>query len=476
MTDDAELLRRYALDRSEDAFRELVRRNLGLVYHAALRQCGDPHQAEDVAQAVFTDLARKAHRLSSRPVLAGWLHTSARYASLRVLRAEGRRRARELKAHAMGDLDQAGGTADSWERLRPVLDDALQALGERDREAVLLRFFGGRAFAEIGAALSLSEDAARMRVERALERMRAALGRRGVTSTAAALAAELAAHAAQAAPAGAAAKIAGAALGAGSPAALIAFMSMTKIQVGAAALAAALGAAGLVWQHHSNVRLRSEVAGLRQAAAENARLRAENQRLEKEAAGAAALAEAARPPSAAVTARPAQPAARPSVPLASGLIPVETLGNAGRSTPRAAFATQLWAARTGDVALEASLIALGPDARARLEALAQTLPADVRSEYDTPEKLMAFALAGSPHPVGGMQVMGEVASGPDDVTLQTQWQHVDDSVVHQSEAQMHQDADGWKLVVPIGLVNRAANYLGRTLGAQEAPSVPAQAR
>jgi len=140
---------------------------------------------------------------------------------------------------------------------------------------------------------------------------------------------------------------------------------------------------------------------------------------------------------------------------------VVSLGNAGRATARAAFATQLWAARTGDVALEASTLLLGPDERAKLEALLPILPPDVRAQYGTPEQLMAFALAGSPHPVGGMRVLGETDDGPDDVTLQTQWQHTDDSVVHQSQVAFHQDPDGWKMVVPPALVNRAAAYLGR---------------
>jgi hypothetical protein len=245
-------------------------------------------------------------------------------------------------------------------------------------------------------------------------------------------------------------------------------MSHTRLQACAALAVAALCAAGLFWQHRENVRLKAENAGLRQLAAPGAR-----------------LPGATRPPPAAASGpnapAPAVPSASPrapapgrregaGVPLASGLTPVETLGNAGRATPRAAFATQLWAARTGDIALEASALAFGPEARARLEALLQTLPPEIHNDYDTPEMLMAFMLAGSPHPVGGVQVLSEVADGPNDVTLQTEWQHVDDSIVHQSEANLHQYADGWKLVVPLGLVNRAANYLTRTLSMPAAPN------
>jgi hypothetical protein len=120
----------------------------------------------------------------------------------------------------------------------------------------------------------------------------------------------------------------------------------------------------------------------------------------------------------------------------------------------------------GDIALEASSITFGPDARAKLEALGATLPDAMRAEYDTPEKLMAFMLAGSPHPVGGMDVLGEDDVDANDVTLQTAWQHVDDSLVHHSEVNLEQEADGWKMVVPLALVARASAYLSRTLAAQ----------
>ena len=208
MTDDADLLHRYAEDHDEDAFAELVRRHLGLVYHAARRQTGDSHRAEDVAQAVFADLARKARSLSKHPSLAGWLHTSTRYAAIHALRTERRRQIREQEAHAMNaPLHSSPANEGDWTRLRPVLDDALHALGERDREVVLLRFMESQPFAEIGSKLAMTEDAARMRVDRALDKVRKLLARRGVTSTSTALAMLLADQAAAAVPAGLAAKI-----------------------------------------------------------------------------------------------------------------------------------------------------------------------------------------------------------------------------------------------------------------------------
>jgi RNA polymerase sigma factor (sigma-70 family) len=186
MSTDADLLRRYTEDRSEPAFAEIVQRHLNLVYFAALRQVGgDTHRAQEVAQSVFTDLARKAATLTGRATLTGWLHTSTRFAAAKARRADFSRQQYELEASTMNALLSDPDPAAEWERLRPMIDDALHELDDRDRDAVLLRFFEGRPFADIGAALRLSDDAARMRVERALDKLRAALARRGVTSTSA---------------------------------------------------------------------------------------------------------------------------------------------------------------------------------------------------------------------------------------------------------------------------------------------------
>ncbi len=207
-------MRRYARTRSEDAFAELVRRHVNLVYSAALRQVnGDAHLAQDVAQTVFTDLARKAGSLARRESLTGWLYTSAHYAASKIARTENRRRHREEKF--MRDPIQNSGTGVSpvqsapadWEKIRPALDDAMHELKETDREAILLRYFENRPFAEVGAKLGLNENAARMRVERALEKLRAIFAKRGITA-ATALASVISANAVQMAPAGLAATLA----------------------------------------------------------------------------------------------------------------------------------------------------------------------------------------------------------------------------------------------------------------------------
>jgi len=211
--DDAQLLRSYAREGSEAAFGELVRRHLNVIYSAAFRQVGgDAQRAEEVVQDVFAAMARNANALAARPVLINWLYTATRYTAAKVVRGEYRRRAREREAHMMGQdgTPQPGGA--DWERVRPILDEAIGGLDEPDRSAVLLRFFQVKGFAEIGQMLGINEDAARKRVGRALEKLRKRLDRLGVSSTAAVLAVALTENAAGAAPAGLATSVTGKAL------------------------------------------------------------------------------------------------------------------------------------------------------------------------------------------------------------------------------------------------------------------------
>lgn len=255
MQEDAELLRRYVRERSQVAFAELVRRHLNLVYSVALRQvAGDVHLAEDVAQQVFAALARKAATLVDRPTLSGWLYRSTHFAASDVVRVERRRRAREQEAQTMHmqetshPLQPPSTGADiDWEKIRPIIDAAIAGLDERDRDAVSLRFFDGCSFSDVGARLRLTENAARMRVERALDKLHATLSRQGVTSTASALGLALVNQATVGVPAGLAASIAGAALTGttAGTAGVLAFISTSKIVagLGAGVTAAALGVA-----------------------------------------------------------------------------------------------------------------------------------------------------------------------------------------------------------------------------------------
>ncbi len=211
MIDDGALLRQYLEERSEEAFTELVRRHLSVVYFAALRRVGgDRHLADDVAQSVFADLAKKAATLKDRPVLVGWLYTSTRFAAAQAVRTEQRRRTHEQEAQTMQELHSTPEA--NWEQLRPVIDGAMDDLNEQEREIVLLRFFERLPLAEVGARFSISTDAARMRVDRALDKLRGLLARRGVASTSTALGAVVATQSGLAAPAGLVAQIAGSVL------------------------------------------------------------------------------------------------------------------------------------------------------------------------------------------------------------------------------------------------------------------------
>jgi RNA polymerase sigma factor (sigma-70 family) len=275
MTPDCELLRRYAGTQSEEAFAELVRRHVNLVYSAALRQVnGDAHLAQDVAQIVFTDLARKAASLSRRSALTGWLYTSAHFAAAKIVRTENRRRDREEKFMREPISETAPET--DWEKFHPVLDQAMHELKETDREAILLRYFENRPLAEIGARCGLNENAARMRVERALEKLRAVFLQRGIAATTA-LASVISANAVQIAPAGLAATLTNASLaGAGTGTlTLLKLMTATKLKLGISALVIAGATTALVVQHQAQIKLREENQSLRQ---QMAKLQTENER------------------------------------------------------------------------------------------------------------------------------------------------------------------------------------------------------
>lgn len=205
---DRELLQAWGLDGSEPAFTELVNRYVSLVYAAARRQAGDPQMAEDVTQAVFLVLAQKAASLRSNVVLAGWLFRTTRFVAARALRAEMRRRHREQEAAAMNPETHLPDSHEAtWMQVAPFLDEALAALPETDRNAVLLRFFQTKPMRAVGEHLGVSEDAAKKRINRALDKLRTFFSRRGMTITSAALLTIMAREAAQAAPAGLAIRI-----------------------------------------------------------------------------------------------------------------------------------------------------------------------------------------------------------------------------------------------------------------------------
>jgi uncharacterized protein (TIGR03435 family) len=253
MPDDMELVRQYARHASEEAFAALVSRHVNLVYSVALRQVRDPHLAEEITQAVFILLARKADSLNPKTVLPGWLCRTAHYTSANALTIQRRRQGREQEAYMQSLLNEP--EADAWTQIAPLLDTALAQLGETDHNAIVLRFFEGRNLKQVAAAMGTGEDTARMRIKRAVGKLRKFFTKRGITLSAAIIAGAISAHSVQAAPAGlakttTAVAIAKGAAAGGSTLALIKgalkIMAWTKIKTAVVVGVILLSAAGTI--------------------------------------------------------------------------------------------------------------------------------------------------------------------------------------------------------------------------------------
>ncbi len=296
-----QLLQEYADGHSEEAFTALVSRHVNLVYSAAMRSVNNPTQAEEITQMVFVTLARKSRALRQDTVLSGWLYQTARLTASNFIRAETRRRRREQEARIQSAMNDP--EPEAWTNVGPLLDEAMAQLNERDRDAIVLRFFEGKPLREVGGALGASEDAAKMRVNRALDKLRNFFHRRGITVPEAALAAAISENSLQAAPAGLAASVSAAASGAVQGSALavstlnlmkgaIHIMTPAKISVAVGACAAAIIA--LQYQQVSTQKqavkhLQEQVARQEQAGrarqAELARLQEQNAFYAKTMAG-----------------------------------------------------------------------------------------------------------------------------------------------------------------------------------------------
>jgi RNA polymerase sigma factor (sigma-70 family) len=307
---DLQLLMRYARQKGEDAFAELVRRHLNLVFSAALRQVRFPQLAEEVAQCVFTDLARQAERLAPDTILTAWLYQVTRRTAIDVVRREA---SRQLREQVSVELTAMNATATDWTEVEPLLDEAMHALDDTDRTAVLLRYFENKSFREVGQMLDTTEDAARKRLSRAVERLREFFAKRGVTIGASGLVVAISANAVQTAPVGLAVTISTAAVLAGTTitttatATVTKAIAMTTLQKSLlTATVAVLAGAGIYEARHA-ANARAEVQTLQQQQAEQlsrerdaaasklAALGDENERLKRNTADLLKLrAEAAR--------------------------------------------------------------------------------------------------------------------------------------------------------------------------------------
>jgi RNA polymerase sigma factor (sigma-70 family) len=239
--DDWQLLQAYAEQSSETAFAQLVERHLNHVYSVALRRVGDVQLAQDVTQAVFLVLARKAGALRQGTILSGWLFRTTRFTAANALRQEHRRQQRERLA--MQDIEAESAPPTVWEQIAPHLDEALASLAETDRHAVLLRFFEQKSLRDVAAALRTSEDAAQKRVARAIEKLRRFFSRRGLAVSAGTVLAAISTQAVQAAP----------------PSLAHAIVALVSVPVSAAS-ALGLAQATMKWMLYAKVKIAAGLA------------------------------------------------------------------------------------------------------------------------------------------------------------------------------------------------------------------------
>jgi RNA polymerase sigma factor (sigma-70 family) len=251
--DDISLLRQYVERNSEEAFAELITRHINKVYSVALRHTRNPSQAEEITQAVFVILAQKAAKLSPRVILSGWLYETARLTSVTFLRSEIRRGRREQEAlmETLAPEHEPAG----WRQIAPLLDAAMSELNEADRHAIVLRYFDGKSLRDVGSVMGTSEDAAKKRVTRAVEKLQNYFSKHGIDSTADAITSSISANAVQAAPAMLAKAVVAVALGKGATVAsststliktVMKTMTWTKLKIAALTGAGLLIAAGSV--------------------------------------------------------------------------------------------------------------------------------------------------------------------------------------------------------------------------------------
>jgi RNA polymerase sigma factor (sigma-70 family) len=249
-SDDITRLKQY-VEGDESAFAVLVERYVHLVYSTALRQAGNPSQAEEITQAVFIILAQKAKSLGSRTILSGWLYQTARLAAANILRSEIRRQKREQEAYMESLLNEP--TPSLWQQIAPLLDDAMGHLSEKDRNVVVLRYFQNQSAAEIGVALGIDSATAQKRITRAVGRLRKFFAKRSVTHSVELITGTISTNSVQVAPVALAKSVTAMAMAKGAAASgstltlvkgVLKIMAWTKAKVAVVTGACVLVAAG----------------------------------------------------------------------------------------------------------------------------------------------------------------------------------------------------------------------------------------
>jgi hypothetical protein len=365
-----------------------------------------------------------------------------------------------------------------WQKIHPVLDSLMLELKDSDREALLLRYFETRSLADVGNKLGLSENAARMRVERALERLRERLLRRGVTSTATALAMVLTQQSVGAAPFGLAASVTASTLGAASAAGslsildLITMANIKTILIGA--VIAAGVSAPIIVQHQTNARLREQIealrsqlsqtpqpqqakvaadlAGLEQLRSNNAellRLRGEVTSLRQQVASFANNRNATEQLKALKRSGEEEEgkallAKSPEILL----VPAHQWANVGFTTPAAAFQTLNWAVANHDTNAFAGALVWDAQARARADALFAAAPESVRQRYGTVDGIIFDWWLNNATPIAANRVLSQMDEGPNETTLLEQHVYTDGRVRENTVQFQRDDNGGWRQVIP----------------------------
>jgi RNA polymerase sigma factor (sigma-70 family) len=491
MNDDAELLLRYSREGEQAAFAELVQRHLPLVYQTALRQLGgNTHLAQEAAQNVFIAMGHKAAELAQRPTLTGWLYISACFAAKKLIRSAQRRQHWEQESIDMQTVHEP-----EWSQIRPELDALLLRLGEADREALLLRYCEGLRFGDIARKLRLTEDGARLRVDRAIEKLRQLLARRGITSTSAALATVLTAHAAATAPVGLATTISAGALaslasGTTTSATIVGSLKlilMSKLTLTAVTAAVLVTAASIYFVRRAQsspveTTLAPSSVTITPSPAPKPALQ---QRIE---ALRATKAKAFKGETETIIGESGTPdpkaAARRDQVLADldhGFFRIESLVHVGADTPRAAVTSFRWALEHASFNDIAQMIQLSPEDKKSAEAILATLPPSARNEYPDAEHLLALYAARDASVVyptqGVVQITSEQVDAKDGETAKA---HVtlqyDQGIRDQLDQKNHEDFDlqqtstGWKIIVPPSATKQVMKWITEPEAAAQKPT------
>lgn len=478
---DIALLREFAGQSSEAAFAELVRRHINLVYSVAFRLTGNNGDAQDVTQAVFIALARKAGRLSGHTIITGWLYETTRFTALRLLRTQARRRIYEREASMQTIFEQSTG-AELWPQLKPHLEAAMSRLGTADRTLLALRYYENKTGAEAAALLGIREEAARKRTARALEKLQKFFLKCGVHSTASAIATAISANSIQAAPVGLAKTISAAVVkGAAAPTSTLTLakgalklMAWTKAQTAIVGVIVISVAAWSVVQHQAHARLRAQNEAVQPQISQPPKLETENQNLSRQpvqAENSDAQAGNSRTPepltNQALTA--AMPPG-PSAAMAASPVRIErdSWTNAGFATPQATLQSRGAAVLNGDRALFAQSLYLTDEARKIIEDQLVQM-ASASKDPNTPaliqqalnEKwgaeeaiLMPMMALNQNNGFAGYQILSEQPVSPDEMILQVETDMA--SGTAQTEAlDFQRFGNDWKIVIDENTVRQS---------------------